>query len=147
MWSLRAVAAIAAVVVVASLAALWVSMPVAPPPPPPPDGPAVQMNGVWYRMADVNLSHCEFPIGNSTPPETADIDGISFSTRIEMCYSPGGLVLNGSCAPAGGASSFFRLSSRQIPAADGWIWWVSSDGRTAVRWGGAYHAQAPVRAS
>ena len=106
----------------------------------PPEG-IVQVDGVAYRMTVVDLPHCEKPIGSSALPASAESGDFSFSMRIEHCYSPGGLSLNGSCTPAGGASSFFNLSSLQVPDEQGWISWFSPDARAAVRWDGAYRAQ------
>ncbi len=101
----------------------------------------VQTANASYCMAEVDMPHCEEPAGSKTAFVNVVIGNFSFSMRIENCFVPGALVLNGSCAPAGGASSAFRLYSRQVPDEEGWISWFSTDARAAVRWTGAYSVQ------
>ncbi len=89
------------------------------------------------------MPHCDGPSGSSTPYVNVDIGNFSFSMRIEKCYQPGGMVLAGSCTPADGASSAFRISGFLGP--DEWVWWFSPDAGAAVRWDRAYTVQVMYR--
>jgi hypothetical protein len=134
---------VVAVVVIALVIILGMSRPVGLPR--PPDEPTIQLASGEYRVTEVNLPHCQQPIGSSTPNVSAESANFSFSLRIIHCFSPAGLDLNGSATPAGGASYFFTVISNQAPDEEGWIWWFSPDDRAAVRWDGAYGAQVLSR--
>ena len=100
----------------------------------------VQTANGTYCMAKVAMPHCEEK-GNQKTFVNVDIGNFSFSMRMKNCFTPGGLTLNGSCTPAGGAPSAFELYTFQVPDEEGWISWFSSDARAAVRWDGAYGVQ------
>jgi hypothetical protein len=100
----------------------------------------IEINGVTYVRSNISLSHCSGTPGSETGNVSASSGVFSFTMRIQSCYSPGGLTLNGTCYQGGVDSEAFLLSSRQVPNEQGYIAWFSQDGRAGVLWEGGYEA-------
>ncbi len=104
----------------------------------------VRLGSSDYHYKDLALDQCTQPIGNSTPIKSQEFDGSSFNLRVMQCYSPGGLVLSGNVTASNGSVLVFELSARQLRDSNGWVTWISGDGRVAVRWNGSYSVQMLV---
>jgi hypothetical protein len=117
----------------------------------PPSGPEVSVTGNCeqtieltngtYCVIEVDVPLCHGAVGSSTPYVNVELGNLEFRMRIEDCFAPFGLTLNGTSHGGGGEDWHFLLTSHHTRDAEGWVSDYSPDGQAGVHWDGAYHVQ------